>query len=89
MAQLLQITRTHKNDAGKVSSYTTVILADQISSFEYRPDVISLSVYMKSGQSHDFVRLTKEQGDELYELLMGSQHDLEHKTVDFDIRSGA
>jgi len=88
MAHLLQITRTHKNAAGRVSSYTTVIVADQISSFDYRPNVISLSVYMKSGQTHDFTRLTKDQGDGLYELLMSSQHDLEHKTFGFDISTG-
>ncbi|WP_102788543.1 hypothetical protein [Stenotrophomonas bentonitica] len=88
MAEMLQITRTRKHTTGKASSYTTVILADQIASFEYRPSVISLSVYMKSGQTHDFTSLTKEQGDDLYALLMGSQHDLGHKAVSFDIKTG-
>lgn len=88
MAEVLQITRTRKDDAGKVSTFTTVILADQISSFEYRPNLISLSVYMKSGQTHDFTILTKQQGDELYALLMGSQHDLGHKEVNFEIKTG-
>jgi len=88
MAEVLQITRTSKNNAGKPATFTTVIVADQISSFEYRPNVISLSVNMKSGQTHDFTHLTKEQGDELYALLMGSQHDLGHKAVGFEIRTG-
>lgn len=86
MAHALQITTLKQDFDRKTRSFTTVILADQISSFEYLPEMNALSVYMKSGTKHDFTKLTKQQGDELYGLLISSLVEINYVTADLQIQ---
>jgi len=88
MPRALQITCNGTDYENRTYFRTVVIMTDQISSVEYLSAVLTLKIFMKSGQVHEFTKLQKAQLDEIYSAIGDSMQELGYRTQDMEIKLG-
>lgn len=86
MTRALQITCNGKDFENRPYFRTVVIPTDQVSSVEYLSAASSLTIFMKSGQSHQFTNFTKAQFGEIYAAVVDSLQPLGYKIEDLQIK---